>query len=249
MFREFDLSCFLPPRQKKSNQKTPVDDGSNNNKKINLEHNKAWLLAESGRCVAELENVDPHSVNSSFRLTFCSQVELDSINMSSSAAATVLMVNLGNGMSKSKAKEPLDGILESISLDAPKKAASEKGCENLAKPCAPSVLQVDPNYLNADNELQRIFGSKVVKSFEKHERSGGSSRLVCGGRRAAHILRKTILIIASEHWHRWDGSLSLEFLEVIDGYHHFQKLVLLNHGSENYRPLQGPWSGAECKSA
>ncbi|KAM1602221.1 hypothetical protein ACFX1Z_028956 [Malus domestica] len=121
----------------------------------------------------------------------------------------------------SNIKKPLDGILESISLDAPEKVASGKGCENLAKPCALSVLQVDPRYLNADNELRRIFGSKVVKSFKKHERSGGSSRLVRGGRRVAHIPRKTILITASEHWHRWDGSLSL-VLDVIDGYHHFR---------------------------
>ncbi|KAM2967644.1 hypothetical protein FF1_027883 [Malus domestica] len=105
MFREFGLSCFLPPPHKKSNQKTPVDDGSNNNKKKKLEHNKAWLLVESSGCVAELENADPHSVNSFFKLTFCSQVELDSMNTSFSTVATVLMVNLGNGMSESKAKE------------------------------------------------------------------------------------------------------------------------------------------------
>ncbi|RXI07552.1 hypothetical protein DVH24_005325 [Malus domestica] len=65
----------------------------------------------------------------------------------------------------SNVEKPLDGILESISLDALEKAASGKGCESLAKPCAPSVLQVDPKYLIADNELRRIFGSKVVKSF------------------------------------------------------------------------------------
>ncbi|KAB2609609.1 transcription factor 25-like [Pyrus ussuriensis x Pyrus communis] len=98
----------------------------------------------------------------------------------------------------SNVEKPLDGILESISLDAPEKAASGNGCENLAKPCAPSV----------------------VKSFEKHERSGGSSRLVRGRRRAAHIPRKTILVTASEHWRHWGGSFSMEFLQVIDGYHH-----------------------------
>ncbi|KAB2597960.1 transcription factor 25-like [Pyrus ussuriensis x Pyrus communis] len=98
----------------------------------------------------------------------------------------------------SNVEKPLDGILESISLDDPEKAASGNGCENLAKPCAPSV----------------------VKSFEKHERSGGSSRRVRGGRRAANIPRKTILVTASEHWGHWGGSFSMEFLQVIDGYHH-----------------------------
>ncbi|XP_068345369.1 probable serine/threonine-protein kinase PBL7 [Pyrus communis] len=113
MFRELGLACFLPPpRRRTTNQKTPFDDdgnnggnSNNNNNKINLEHNKAWLLAESGGCGAELANADPQSVHSSFRFSFCSQVELESMNLSSSAAATVLMVNLGNGLSESKAKE------------------------------------------------------------------------------------------------------------------------------------------------
>ncbi|CAL9012975.1 unnamed protein product [Prunus brigantina] len=109
MLRELGLACFLPPRQRRSNQ-SPIDDddddnNGNNKKNINLEHNKAWLLAESGGCGAELANADPHSVHSSFRFSFCSQVELESLNMSSSAAATVLMVNLDNGLCESKAKE------------------------------------------------------------------------------------------------------------------------------------------------
>lgn len=111
MLRELGLACFLPPRHRRSNQ-SPIDDddddddnNGNNKKNINLEHNKAWLLAESGGCGAELANADPHSVHSSFRFSFCSQVELESLNMSSSAAATVLMVNLDNGLCESKAKE------------------------------------------------------------------------------------------------------------------------------------------------
>ncbi|XP_047152930.1 protein kinase STUNTED-like [Vigna umbellata] len=67
----------------------------NGQRKKTSEHNKAWLLAESG---AELATADPQSVHSSFRFSFCSQVEVESFNMSSSAsaaaAATFLMVNL-----------------------------------------------------------------------------------------------------------------------------------------------------------
>lgn len=67
----------------------------NGQRKTTSEHNKAWLLAESG---AELATADPQSVHSSFRFSFCSQVEVESFNMSSSAsaaaAATFLMVNL-----------------------------------------------------------------------------------------------------------------------------------------------------------
>ncbi|KAL5125337.1 Proline-rich receptor-like protein kinase PERK13 [Glycine soja] len=67
----------------------------NGQRKTTLEHNKAWLLADSG---AELASADPRSVHSSFRFSFCSQVEVESFNMSYSAsaaaAATFLMVNL-----------------------------------------------------------------------------------------------------------------------------------------------------------
>lgn len=58
-----------------------------------MEHNKAWLLAESSGCGAE----EPYSVHSSFRFSFCSQVELESMTVKSSrSSATVLMVNLDN---------------------------------------------------------------------------------------------------------------------------------------------------------
>lgn len=128
---------------------------------------------------------------------------------------------VSSSSSTSNVEKPLDAILESLSLDAPGKSADTKDCDNLGKPCAPSTLQVDPKFLNAENEMRRIFGSKVVRSFEKHERSG-SSRMARGGRRSAYIPRKTILITPSEHWPRWDGSLSMEFLHVSEGYHHFR---------------------------
>ncbi|KAL6225887.1 hypothetical protein ACLB2K_004736 [Fragaria x ananassa] len=98
MLRELGLSCFLPPPPQ--TRTTQNED----QKKMNLEHNKAWLLAESGGCGADLTGADPHSVHSSFRFSFCS-VELDSLNMTSPSAATVLMVNLDNGLCESKAKE------------------------------------------------------------------------------------------------------------------------------------------------
>ncbi|OIW14169.1 hypothetical protein TanjilG_21309 [Lupinus angustifolius] len=101
MIWDFGFACIAnPKRAKKSSERSHIG------KKIaTLEHNKAWLLAESGGCGAELTNSDPQSVHSSFRFSFCSQVELESLNISSSTAATVLMVNLDNGVSESRAKE------------------------------------------------------------------------------------------------------------------------------------------------
>ncbi|PON81398.1 Serine/threonine protein kinase [Trema orientale] len=107
MVWELGLACVLPPRRRRSSgQNDGTEGGGDKRNDKNLEHNKAWLLAESGGCGgAELTNADPQSVHSSFRFSFCSQVELESMNMSSSTAATVLMVNLDNGLCESRAKE------------------------------------------------------------------------------------------------------------------------------------------------
>ncbi|XP_052196090.1 probable serine/threonine-protein kinase PBL7 [Diospyros lotus] len=83
MIWELGLACFLPPRWRGKEQ-------SNNTS----EHNKAWLLAESGGV-----DGDPHS---SFRYSFCSQVEVESMNVANPSPATVLMVNLDNGLVDSR---------------------------------------------------------------------------------------------------------------------------------------------------
>lgn len=137
----------------------------------------------------------------------------------------------GSFSTTNKVEKPLDVILETLSLevnssshqhDAEKaKPANTRTHDRLVQQCTPSILQVDPKYLNADNELRRIFGSKVVKSFEKSNQTG-SSRQTRGGRRGGHNPRKTILVSPSENWPRWDGSFSMEFLEVRDGYHYFR---------------------------
>ncbi|WCJ25248.1 Protein kinase superfamily protein [Euphorbia peplus] len=95
MVWQIGLSCLIP------------NESSSEVQNSKFEHNKAWLLAESGGCGggAELINADPQSVHSSFRFSICSQVELDSMNMNSSGSATVLMVNLDNGLNESRSKE------------------------------------------------------------------------------------------------------------------------------------------------
>ncbi|KAL1365358.1 hypothetical protein HN51_013395 [Arachis hypogaea] len=112
MIWDFGFACLSSPSSpppsssSSSRRRNSCKDDECSNKKGNLEHNKAWLLAESGGCGAELlNNAEPQSVHSSFRFSFCSQVELESLNMSSSSAATVLMVNLDNGVSESRARE------------------------------------------------------------------------------------------------------------------------------------------------
>ncbi|XP_059642769.1 probable serine/threonine-protein kinase PBL7 [Cornus florida] len=103
MIWEFGLGCFLPPRLRRRSPGRDQREGEKNSS--NLENNKAWLLAESGGCGPELTNADPQSVHSSFRLTICSQVELESMNVTNPSSATVLMVNLDNGLNESRSSE------------------------------------------------------------------------------------------------------------------------------------------------
>lgn len=105
MLWKLGLACFLPPHRRRTGKSpTTVDDCKSINNK-NMEQNKAWLLAESDGSGLELTNADPQSVHSSFRFSFCSQVELESFNMNSATAATVLMVNLDNGLCESRSRE------------------------------------------------------------------------------------------------------------------------------------------------
>ena len=90
MVWEFGLGCFVGEKQR-------TIKGKNGTNKSNPEHNKAWLLAESG---GDLANGEPHSVHSSFRFSICSQVELDSLKTNFFApSTTILMVNLDNNSS------------------------------------------------------------------------------------------------------------------------------------------------------
>uniref|UniRef100_A0A1J3GN93 Proline-rich receptor-like protein kinase PERK13 n=1 Tax=Noccaea caerulescens TaxID=107243 RepID=A0A1J3GN93_NOCCA len=111
----FDLgSCFLPPsssiESSGNNGNGGGGGGGSSTSGGGGENNKAWLLAETA---PENMNPDPHSVHSSFRFSLCSQIELEkmkgeepSLSASSSCrnlsvsggSATVLMVNLENGV-------------------------------------------------------------------------------------------------------------------------------------------------------
>lgn len=98
MIWDFGLACLIPPSRRRSSGKGKGGENS--------EHNKAWLLAQSGGCGrSELTNAEPQSVHSSFRLSLCSQVELESMNVSSCSPATVLMVNLENGLTDPGSRE------------------------------------------------------------------------------------------------------------------------------------------------
>ncbi|MCD7455607.1 hypothetical protein HAX54_028772 [Datura stramonium] len=104
MIWDLGLACIIPYRRRRISVKNQNEDKNGKNS----DHNKAWLLAEAGGCGGpELINADPHSVHSSFRFTLCSQVEIESVNVndSCSSSATVLMVNLDNGLTDPNSQE------------------------------------------------------------------------------------------------------------------------------------------------
>ncbi|XP_024993589.1 transcription factor 25 isoform X1 [Cynara cardunculus var. scolymus] len=126
----------------------------------------------------------------------------------------------------------LDVILEDLSFGVNSSGgqgqSSKKKSENVngggdrpGRGCTTHILQVDPRFLSAENELRRIFGSKVVSSFERSNQPG-SSRQNRPVRRGSHTHRKTILVSPLDHWPRWDGSLSMELLEHGDGCNYFR---------------------------
>ncbi|CAH9110642.1 unnamed protein product [Cuscuta epithymum] len=151
---------------------------------------------------------------------------------------TFVSSNLKSKKKKKKIKEKshsatrnsqkgLEDILENLSIRGScEDMAPHSREENLfnisgIKKSSNPILQIDPKFLSAENELRRIFGSKVVSSFERNNQSG-SSRPVRGSRRGGSNHRKTILVQPSEHWPRWDGSLTMELLGNNDEFNYFR---------------------------
>lgn len=176
--------------------------------------------------------------------------DVDGIQQSIEKSVSIKSVSSSNNKSrkkkKKKAKEDLPLKIEDVgkSCDMPLEdlsigVASSKNehdalsfttanstngnCKSsLMKQLKPSILQVDPKFLIAENELRRIFGSKVVNSFERGQQAGNSRQSLAGRRGGSHSHRKTILVSPSEHWPRWDGSLSMELLESSNGVNYFR---------------------------
>ena len=84
---------------------------------------------------------------------------------------------------------------------------------------------MDPRHLRAEDELRRIFGSKVINAVEK---SGEGSGLVSGRRRqpsrrgGRNLLKKSLLVTPLEHWPRLEGGLTMECTDQKEGLSFFR---------------------------
>lgn len=87
------------------------------------------------------------------------------------------------------------------------------------------ILGVDSRYLRAEDELRRIFGSKVISAAE---RGGDGSRkrqiLQRGGR---VWLKMTLLVTPHDHWPRVESGLSMECIDSKDGLQFFRCITCL----------------------
>lgn len=159
-------------------------------------------------------------------------------NVNKNIATNSISSNQKSKKKKKKSKElssraggvdSLDTMLEDLSFGVDSSRGQHQPSKKIpgdvngaGKRCPIHVLQVDPKFLSAENELRRIFGSKVVSSFERSNQAG-SSRQSRPGRRVNHFSKRTIIISPSEHWPRWDGSLSMELLENKGGCNYFRQ--------------------------
>lgn len=92
------------------------------------------------------------------------------------------------------------------------------------------VLGVDVKHLKAEDELRRIFGSKVISSVEAHEgagaHGGGGRRHRLSGRgRGRGVVgprKGGVLISPLDHWPRWDGGILMESMGSKDGSQYFK---------------------------
>ncbi|KAG7575184.1 Transcription factor 25 [Arabidopsis suecica] len=155
--------------------------------------------------------------------------------------------NKESGSNVAKAEITLDETLEALGLSANSKQdkvqETKANADSSKKASSRFVLEVDPKYLNLENELRRMYGSKAMRSFESESGSqgGGSSRQVRGGRRGVHHITKTVLISPKENWSRWDRSFSMEFLETKDGNNYFR----YTHSS-SYEQAQRAFQAAQA---
>ncbi|XP_045789755.1 transcription factor 25 [Trifolium pratense] len=153
--------------------------------------------------------------------------------------------------SKRGGEKELDLILEDLALNANSsseqhvttedKTVNAKNKSKSVKQDAVSILLVDPKHLSAENELIRIFGSKVVKSFENSNNQPSSSRQMRGVRRVRHNLKKTFLVTPANTWLPLDDSLSMQFLETKNGYNYFRYVH-----SPSYSQYQNSFEAAKA---
>lgn len=129
-------------------------------------------------------------------------------------------------VSETPAEDDVDLLLERFSLSQEENTSSTNAPTSSGIKLA-EILTVDTKQLRAEDELKRIFGSKVINAVERGSSSNsfGGLRRRQGMRQKAgrgNFLKRTILVTPKEVWPFWDGSISMELTLVKDGLQYFQ---------------------------
>lgn len=132
---------------------------------------------------------------------------------------------------KSRDEKSLDSILEDLAIEKrpmqksvhQNDRATGKEIQTIEMTAGTSsVLAIDPKHLKAENEMRRIFGSKVVDSLENQRNMPGTSRQVRGVRRAGLNPRRTLLVSPPGFWPAWDKSMSMDLVETKGSLNYFR---------------------------
>lgn len=132
----------------------------------------------------------------------------------------------GKANGKETKDEDLDQILQELQLDTKgvEKVVSSRDEKNEKTP----LLGTENQQLSIEKELKRIFGAKVVQAgIAEDERT----RQLPRGRR--RVLKKGLIVSPRDHWPKFEGGLTMEFLGEKDG----QKLFQYRH-SIGYQDAQ-----------
>lgn len=75
----------------------------------------------------------------------------------------------------SQPEDDIDQLLASLNIAQPSAPEASTSGRSTAKACieGPALLGVNPAKLKADDEMRRIFGSKVVDAEAKNDQAGG----------------------------------------------------------------------------
>ncbi|KAI5067333.1 hypothetical protein GOP47_0017861, partial [Adiantum capillus-veneris] len=123
-------------------------------------------------------------------------------------------------------EDDVDQLLKSFSLSR-KEDDSKASTSNGVGVNSADILSVDTRQLRAEDELKRIFGSKVINAVERDaiSNSYGGLRRRQGLRQKVgrgNFMKKTTLVTPREVWPFWDDSISMELTHIKDGLQFFK---------------------------
>ncbi|KAH7388030.1 hypothetical protein KP509_16G053800 [Ceratopteris richardii] len=124
-------------------------------------------------------------------------------------------------------EEDVDQLLQSFSLGQRQEPASASTSSGSSSNFSKDILAVDTKHLRAEDELKRIFGSKVINAVENDaiKSSYGGLRRKQGLRPKGgkgNYMKRTMLVTPREMWPFWDESISMELTHVKDGLQYFK---------------------------